>query len=260
MKEFLHKWLELFKDPQKRSLMLTALFYAAILLSAYMLYSLRDNLIYEGGMTESPDSFWVFGKAFIIVFIAFGLGITAINYSQKIRKEIVVFKEVNNNQTSTATDAETVNFSLDKKTFANELKNAKKNEIKQVGLNSICDLLKAGQGAWYEVKKTGDAKTLHMTASFALPVENQDVSFQWGEGLVGQAAASGKSIYLDELPEGYNNAILSGLGSALPKFLFVASVQKGDQVVAVVEIATFSALPENARTQAIELATMLVEG
>lgn len=260
MKEFLHKWLELFKDPQKRSLILTTLFYAAILISAYVLYRLPDNLIYEGGMTKSTDSFWVFGKAFIVVFIAFGLGITAINYSQKIRKEIVVFKEVNNSQTSTAADVETANFSLDKKSFANELKNAKKNEIKQVGLNSICDLLKAGQGAWYDVKKAGDSKTLHMSAAFALPVENQDVSFQWGEGLVGQAAASGKSIYLDELPEGYNNAILSGLGSALPKFLFVTSVQKGDQVVAVLEIATFSALPENARTQANELAAMLVEG
>jgi hypothetical protein len=260
MKEFLHKWLELFKDPQKRSLILITLFYAAILISAYVLYRLPDNLVYVGGMTKSPDSYWVFGKAFIVVLIAFGLGITAINYSQKIRKEIVVFKEVNNTQTSTAADVETANFSLDKKSFANELKNAKKNEIKQVGLNSICDLLKAGQGAWYDVKKAGDAKTLHMSAAFALPVENQDVSFQWGEGLVGQAAASGKSIYLDELPEGYNNAILSGLGSALPKFLFVTSVIKGDQVVAVLEIATFSALPENARTQANELAAMLVEG
>lgn len=83
MKEFLHKWLELFKDPQKRSLILTTLFYAAILISAYVLYRLPDNLIYEGGMTKSTDSFWVFGKAFIVVFIAFGLGITAINYSQK---------------------------------------------------------------------------------------------------------------------------------------------------------------------------------
>ncbi|MBI3221430.1 MAG: GAF domain-containing protein [Bacteroidetes bacterium] len=260
MKEFLQKWLGLIKDPQKRSLILTALFYTAILISAYVLFRLEDNLIYEGGMTESPDSFWVFVKAFIVIFIAFGLGITAINYSQKIRKEVIVFKEVSSQQTSAAADAETANFALDKKTFANDLKGAKKNEIKQVGLNSICDLLKAGQGAWYDASKSGDSKTLTMTASFALPVENQAVSFQWGEGLVGQAAASGKSIYLDELPEGYNNAILSGLGSALPKFLFVASVHKGDQVVAVLEIATFTALPENARTQAIELATMLVEG
>jgi len=260
MKEFLHKWLELLKNPQKRSLILTALFYTAILISAYVLYRLPDNLIYEGGMTKSTDSFWVFGKAFIIVFIAFGIGITTINYSQKIRKEVIVFKEVSSQQTNTATDVETANFALDKKTFANDLKGVKKNEIKQVGLNSICDLLKAGQGAWYDVKKSGDNKTLVMTASFALPVENQDSSFQWGEGLVGQAAASGKSIYLDELPEGYNNAILSGLGSALPKFLFVASVHQGDQVVAVLEIATFSALPENTRTQAIELVTILVEG
>ncbi|NOS94310.1 MAG: GAF domain-containing protein [Cyclobacteriaceae bacterium] len=260
MKEFLLKWLELLKNPQKRSLILTALFYTAILISAYVLFRLQYNLKYEGGMTPSPDSYWVFAKAFIIIFIAFGLGITTINYSQKIRKEVIVFKEVSSQQTNTASDVETANFTLDKKTFANDLKNAKKNEIKQVGLNSICDLLKAGQGAWYDVKKSGETKTLTMTATFALPVENMDASFQWGEGLVGQAAASGKSIYLDELPEGYNNAILSGLGSAQPKFLLVASVHKGDQVVGVLEIATFSALPENVRTQAIELATMLVEG
>ncbi len=260
MKEFLQKWLELFKNPQKRSLILTALFYTAILISAYVLYRLPDNLIYQGGMTKSTDSFWVFGKAFIVIFIAFGIGITTINYSQKIRKEVIVFKEASSQQTATSMDAETASFTLDKKTFAAELKAAKKNEIKQVGLNSICDLLKAGQGAWYDVRKSGDTKSLTMSASFALPAENLGASFQWGEGLVGQAAASGKSIYIDELPEGYSNAILSGLGTAPPKFLFVAPVQKGDQVLAILEIATFSALPENARVQAIELASMLVEG
>lgn len=260
MKESLHKWLELFKDPQKRSLILTTLFYIAILLSVYTLYRLPDNLVYEGGMTKSTDSFWVFGKAFLIIFIAFGIGITTINYAQKIQKEVIVFKEISSQETASVSDVETAHYAIDKKTFASDLKNAKKNEIKQVGLNSLCDLLKAGQGAWYDVTKLGETKALSMTASFALPIENQGATFPWGEGLVGQAAASGKSIYLDELPEGYNNTILSGLGSALPKFLFVASVRKGEQVVAVLEVATFSALPENARTQAIELATMLVEG
>jgi hypothetical protein len=259
MKRLLHILSSLYHDPQKKSLALTALFYASILLSAYVLFRLPDNLIYQGGMTSTGQSLWVFGKAFIVVFVAFGLGIIANIATHKIKKEIVVFKEASTQQSSAEAEAEEAANQVDKKTFEDELKSAKKNERKQVGLNAICKLLQAGQGVWYETTQANGTKSLALKASFALPVENETAEFAWGEGLVGQAAASGKNIYLDELPEGYNNAILSGLGQALPKFLFVASIKKQDQVVAVLEIATFAALSENAKNQAIDLANLLVE-
>src|SRR5437660_10334427 len=60
-----------------------------------------------------------------------------------------------------------------------------------------------------------------------------------GEGLVGQAALEQTSILLTEAPDDYIK-IVSGLGSAAPVNLIVLPVLFEDQVMAVIELASFS--------------------
>jgi hypothetical protein len=100
-----------------------------------------------------------------------------------------------------------------------------------------------------------------MKSGFAvvLAEDEKNPSFQWGEGLIGQVAASGKSIYLDELPEGYASRIESGLGSALPKFLFILPIKKENEIIGVIEVATFTNLSEALRKQAQEAGTIFSE-
>jgi hypothetical protein len=256
MERYLHVFLQAIKNPQKRSLLLAALFFLGIIVSAYHLFMLRHNLLVGGGMTSSGLESGVLAKLFIIVMAAFIIGIIALNTAHRLKKEIIVYKEASALKTHSATDANTESNSADTQTFITSLKNAKKDERAQIGLNSICKLVSAGQGAWYEVNSES---VIQMKAAFALVTENENISFEQGEGLVGQASASGTSFYLDELPEGYSNAILSGLGSAPPKFLFIVPVKKEEQVRAVLEIAMFGPLSDSQRKQATELATVLME-
>jgi hypothetical protein len=243
----MERLLETLKDPHKRSLLAAALFFVGILFSAYFLLSFPFNQ--------------AFAKVFASITITFGLGFLAINSALKAKKEIIVFKEKKNeSETAQANGADAQASSIDIQTFTNVLKNAKADKAIQAGLNSICQLLQAGQGAFYVVKIVSGKQVVEMKSGFALPADvSENLEFELGEGLIGQAAATGKSMYLDELPEGYTNSIASGLGIAPPKYLFIAPVKKENVVKAVIEIATFSHLNETARKRAEEMAALLAE-
>lgn len=53
-----------------------------------------------------------------------------------------------------------------------------------------------------------------------------------------QAAANGKTLYVDDIPEGYIY-VISGLGSASPKYLLIVPFKKQEQVIGMLEIASF---------------------
>ncbi len=248
----MERLLQILKDPHKLSLAAAATFLVGIIFSTYFLYTLPPTTL---GLAS-----WGFAKVFLVIAITFALGFLAINASMKVKREIIVFKEKSESVMNQTGSSEEKAASIDIQTFTNTIKNAKADKVLQLGLSSICHLLQAGQGAFYSVKNADGKRVVEMKSSFALPVgESEKIEFEFGEGLVGQAAASGKSIYLDELPEGYGNAIVSGLGTAAPKYLFVAPVKKENVVKAVIEIATFSALSEASRKQAEEMASLLAE-
>jgi methyl-accepting chemotaxis protein len=71
-------------------------------------------------------------------------------------------------------------------------------------------------------------------------------------------AASGKSVYIDEVPEGYIN-IISGLGTSSPRYLLITPLTKGGDVKGVLEVATFQPLTERKRKQLEEMASMLAQ-
>jgi len=59
-----------------------------------------------------------------------------------------------------------------------------------------------------------------------------------GEGLVGQAFQEGEMIFLTDVPENYIR-ITSGLGEALPRCVVLIPLKYNDQVLGVMEIASF---------------------
>jgi len=125
------------------------------------------------------------------------------------------------------------------------LRSAKNQEdILQLGLQSICKQLDAGQGAVYQVRQENDTRFVELTAGYALTMnENTTVRYNFGEGLIGQAATNAQLLYLDEVPDGYIK-IISGLGSSSPRYLIIAPVKKEETVLGILEIASFS--PYNA--------------
>ena len=254
----MERFLQSLKNLDKLSLLLAALFFIGIVFSSYVLFTLPHDLVFKGGMISTGVASWVYAKLFTIITITFALGVIAINTSLKAKKEIVVFKEKKSeDETNKSTRTESGKSSIDLQAFTNAIKGAKTEKSLQMGLNSICQMLQAGQGAFYQVNST--ERSVELKSAFALSIgESEIIKYEFGEGLIGQVAASGKSIYLDEVPEGYKS-IMSGLGMAVPKYLYISPVKKDNAVKAILEIATFSPIEDAGRTSVDEMARLLTE-
>jgi hypothetical protein len=252
------------KDPVKVTRLTIVLFFLAVLLTAYFLFTFPNDLVYQGGMIDSGRATSVYVKLFVVVGLAFAFCFASIHYLQLSKKETIVYLDKKIEDLNQGSREGT---SQGQGTFnANSLRDAinkvkAKEEKWQQGLNKLCDQLNAGQGALYTVSKKGDKKSLNLQSGFALVLAEDEKapSFEVGEGLIGQVALSGKSLYLDELPEGYAARIESGLGAALPKFLYIFPVKKENEVSGVVEVALFTALSDTDRKQALEAGSILGE-
>ncbi|MCX2744077.1 GAF domain-containing protein [Mangrovivirga sp. M17] len=69
-------------------------------------------------------------------------------------------------------------------------------------------------------------------------------NIQIGEGLVGQSYLEKKPIYLTDVPEEYVN-IKSGLGDATPRCVLIMPLVENENVLGVLEIASFKVLPDH---------------
>ena len=76
-------------------------------------------------------------------------------------------------------------------------------------------------------------------SGYALSIgESAVIKYEVGEGLIGQAASNGNTLYVDDVPEGYVK-IVSGLGESAPRNIIVLPVLFEEQVKGVIELASF---------------------
>jgi methyl-accepting chemotaxis protein len=238
-------------------------FFVAVLLSALYLYTLRDDLVYHG-MIDSGRATVVYVRLYLVIGIAFALAYFAIRYLQLTKKETIVYldKKIDTGTGHQGTGGGAAGADgLNTHALRDTIARAKSRDEKyQEALNLLCNQLNAGQGALFLLQAKGDKKNLALKTGFALVLaEGEQPAFEWAEGLVGQVAATGNGLYLDELPEGYAARIESGLGGALPKYLLMLPVKKEKEVTGVVEMATFSAVTQEQRTRAQEAVNILAE-
>ena len=256
---------EFIKDSAKVTRLAMVCFFLAVLLTTYFLFTLKSDLVYQGGMIDSGRATAVFVRLFIMIGLAFAFCYATIHYLQLSKKETIVYldKKIEDSSSQGARAGTSQGQGTFKASLFREAINKvkTKDEKWQQGLNQLCDQLNAGQGALYIISTKGDKKNLDLKSSFALVLAEGEKapSFELGEGLIGQVAASGKSLYLDELPEGYAARIESGLGASLPKFLFIFPLMKDNEITGAVEVALFSALSEAERKQAAEAGSILAE-
>ncbi|MBI1769914.1 MAG: GAF domain-containing protein [Bacteroidetes bacterium] len=251
------------KDPAKVARVATVGFFVMVVIVAWFLFTLPHDLVYKGGMIDSGRAASVYAKLFTVIGLAFAFCYALIFFAQKTKKETIVYldKKIESGANEQGFTSGQSQDSLNLNSIRDKIKSGSKEEKWQNGLNELCDQLKAGQGALYLANKKGESKSLEMKSGYAIVLAEgeENPSFNWGEGLIGQVAASGKSLYLDELPEGYAARIESGLGSALPRFLFILPLQKENETIGVVEVATFTNLSETLRKQAQEAGIILSE-
>lgn len=100
------------------------------------------------------------------------------------------------------------------------------------------------QGGLFLVEGEGDDAYLELSACYAYERRKfLEKKISVGSGLVGQCFLEKAPIYLTQVPKGYIN-ITSGLGLATPSAVYLSPVKTEEQVVGVLELASFQLLDE----------------
>jgi methyl-accepting chemotaxis protein len=255
-------FLNTLKPSGKLSLVISLVFFAGTMISAYLLFTLPHNLIMRGGLPSLELAWPVLTNLFVSVGLTFILGLAAIHTAMESRKGAVVYLEKKKEDQATVVQGgeDMAGGLSDLSAFRNALQQAEgEREILQQGLNIVCQQVQAGQGAIYQLKSMDGKKIMELEYGFALTIgESSAPRFEWGEGLIGQAAAAGNSLYVDDVPEGYIT-IVSGLGTAFPRYLMIVPIKKGEEVKGVLEVATFSPLHIGQRRRLEEMVQVLAE-
>jgi signal transduction histidine kinase/HAMP domain-containing protein/ActR/RegA family two-component response regulator len=116
-------------------------------------------------------------------------------------------------------------------------------KVCQMIMSELTPVIEAHQGAFYLLASDERGDQLRLTSSYAAPSGRNELNFALGEGLVGQAAIEKRTIRAPKVPAGYLE-IESGLGSAPPADVLVTPVLFEEQVLGVIELASFSSFSE----------------
>ncbi|QNP61652.1 HAMP domain-containing protein [Streptomyces genisteinicus] len=113
--------------------------------------------------------------------------------------------------------------------------------VAELVMDELTPLVSAQYGAFYLAEETGSGLELRLVGSYGRPAgPGVPERFRLGESLVGQAARSRRVIRSDSVPGDYVT-ISSGLGSTTPGSLIVLPIVVDDQVLGVIELASFTA-------------------
>jgi methyl-accepting chemotaxis protein len=246
--------ISLFKDHFRIGQLLAILFLIGITLSLYEIYSIPSGLFLTAGYSTA------FVPAYIALTFTFLLGIGTIFFALYGKKELIVFrdKKLEDQLAEHENAGSQSTISLDG--VREKLRGATlPKDIFQNGIQAICKQLDAGQGAAYATIEADGLRKVELRGGYALSIaESTIIAYEFGEGLVGQAAASSKTIYVDDVPDGYIK-IISGLGSASPKYLLFVPVKKQEELRGVLEIATFTPIIEDQRKFVEEAAQLMAD-
>lgn len=82
--------------------------------------------------------------------------------------------------------------------------------------------------------------------------------FAEGDGLTGQVVKDKKVMFIDELPENYIN-VVSGLGNQKPNYLAIIPVIDKDQVIGIIELATFKSIERGLGNRVQDLSSFFIK-
>ncbi len=117
--------------------------------------------------------------------------------------------------------------------------------VSRLIMSELTPLVAAGYGAFFLTEEEQDEEPeLQLIASYGYKTRKKVANrFKLGESLVGQAALEKQSILITEPPDDYVK-VASALGEATPTNIIVMPVLFEDQVMAVIELASFQPFSE----------------
>ncbi|MFF5703815.1 HAMP domain-containing protein [Streptomyces sp. NPDC012794] len=112
--------------------------------------------------------------------------------------------------------------------------------VAELVMDELTPLVAAQYGAFYLAEDTPQGTMLSLVGSYGRAAsDGVAVRFALGDSLVGQAARSRRTIATDQVPADY--IVSSGLGHTTPGSLMILPIVVDDQVLGVIELASFSA-------------------
>jgi signal transduction histidine kinase/HAMP domain-containing protein/ActR/RegA family two-component response regulator len=115
--------------------------------------------------------------------------------------------------------------------------------VTQMIMSEVTPVVEGVQGAFFLAESDDTGTFLRRAASYGKGHDSDDVVFGLGEGLVGQTAMDKRPLRVKSVPKKYLT-VKSGLGEAVPADLFVLPVLFEDQVLGVIELASFQQFNE----------------
>jgi PAS domain S-box-containing protein len=126
----------------------------------------------------------------------------------------------------------------------NDILRMDNNNLEKLCLNiirNIIQYLSANQGGIFLIDKEEGSTYLDLVAAYAFDRQKfLKKRIGIGEGLAGTCAMEKKTILLSRIPQDYME-ITSGLGGARPSCLLIVPLKKEEDVLGVLEIASFNA-------------------
>jgi signal transduction histidine kinase/CheY-like chemotaxis protein/HAMP domain-containing protein len=121
--------------------------------------------------------------------------------------------------------------------------------VSRLIMSELTPLVGAGFGAFFLTEEVeGEEPVLQLISSYGYKARKKASNrYKLGESLVGQAALEKQSILITEPPANYVK-VTSALGEATPKNIIDMPVLFEDQVMAVIELASFQPFGEVQRT------------
>ena len=107
-------------------------------------------------------------------------------------------------------------------------------------MEELAPLLGAQHGTFFLTDDWGGEQRLRLIAGYGLRADKDaPIQYRIGQSLIGQVAKSKRPVVVDNIPQGYVK-ISSGLGDASPASLAIMPLLFEDQVLGVVELASFT--------------------
>ncbi|MEV4072317.1 HAMP domain-containing protein [Nonomuraea fuscirosea] len=116
-------------------------------------------------------------------------------------------------------------------------------EVAKLTMSELTPLVSARYGAFYSIDPEGDHELILIGGYGVRPDRGPRQRFGIGEGIVGQAAAEGRHIVLDDVPPQFIT-IDSGLSRSTPAQIVVLPILFENRVLGVLELASFTPFGE----------------
>lgn len=131
--------------------------------------------------------------------------------------------------------------------FAELLRNVSNkslDDLSYVVVSNLVSYLSANQGGVFLLQDSGSEKYFELSACYAYERRRlEEKRVNWQEGLVGRCGIEMLPIYMTDVPQRYTQ-ITSGLGEETPTSLFLCPVVANEELLGVIELASFKEMQE----------------